>query len=176
MSKVHVTEFTVTDEIEDRFWSRVAINIFGCWLWQGPPRHNGYGELHIWRKTRRAHVVAYYLATGIWPGKLRTLHTCDVRNCCNPLHLYLGTDADNSADMVARGRQAKGEKNGTRTHPESVHRGEQCNLAKLTEEQVKEIRRLRASGRSMCSIAKQFKLVREAVRKIVNRETWAHVP
>ena len=110
-----------------------------CWLWQAGCDRDGYGKCRVHGFTeRRAHRIAYMLAHGPIPDDLWVLHTCDTPRCCNPAHLFLGTVADNNADMIAKGRDARGERSGARKHPERVNRGEQCHSAKLTEDQVQE--------------------------------------
>lgn len=76
----------------------------GCWLWNGPRVH-GYGYVCAHGATHRAHRVAWqarYLASVLpW---IDVCHTCDVRNCCNPDHLWLGTRKDNMVDCKTKGR------------------------------------------------------------------------
>ena len=85
-----------------------------CWLWSGALDPAGYGQWEFKGYQTKAHRVAWLLAKGAIPdsGTKRSLsvcHTCDNRLCMNPSHMFLGTDADNVADMVAKGRQSRGE-------------------------------------------------------------------
>lgn len=86
------------------FWSRVAIGP-GCWLWMGATNNYGYGVLRLdGGRLGLAHRSAYLLAWGSIPDDLEVLHHCDVPACCRPSDLFAGTQADNVADMVAKGR------------------------------------------------------------------------
>jgi hypothetical protein len=91
----------------ERFWEKVdqrADDV--CWLWNGRARHwAGYGMFHVGNdRAEQAHRVAYALAIGPIPSGLGVLHRCDNPPCCNPSHLFLGTQADNLKDMWAKGR------------------------------------------------------------------------
>lgn len=88
---------------EERFWSSID-KTDGCWLWRGYVNQRGYGLRANDGGERRVHRYAWCLANGPVPvGKL-VCHTCDVRNCVNPAHLFLGSAADNTRDMFRKGR------------------------------------------------------------------------
>ncbi len=76
----------------------------GCWLWQRGLDRYGYARLTVAYKYRRAHRLAWLLFVGPIPKGLYVLHTCDVRHCINPQHLFLGTNLDNIRDMERKGR------------------------------------------------------------------------
>ncbi len=135
----------------------------GCWLWTKSVRSSGYGQVN-WRGVRSAaaHRVAWELYCSKVPEGLWVLHKCDVRLCCNPSHLYLGTVVENSADMVARGRQARNRLPGER-HP----------MAKLTAAQVAEIRRLYATGAfTQKRLGERFGVKQANVSLIVRGAHW----
>ena len=151
-----------------RFWKGVKIGAPDeCWLWQRSLTvRGGYGRFKINGKTIRAHRVSFELHHRILlPGEC-ALHNCpagDNPACCNPTHLWAGANADNSADMVAKDRQArlKGEGNGG---------------AKLTEADVIAIRSLHIKGETQRSLSRKFKVANQLVSMIVNYKIWKHVP
>lgn len=108
--------------------------------------------------------MAYELTYGPIPEGLCCCHKCDNTSCVNPSHLFLGTNQDNSSDMVSKDRTFK-------------PKGEKHSQAKLTEEQVIEIRRLYALENHMTQekIAILFGVNRATVEYIVNRKRWNHI-
>jgi hypothetical protein len=144
------------------FWDRVdkgAPN--GCWIWQGVCTTFGHGRLEWNGRPHKAHRIAYELTYGAIPPGMFVCHTCDVPACVNPAHLFLGTNEDNMADAASKGRTAKGERMGG---------------SKLTADQVRSIRKLRAAGgRTRLSIAQQFGVSEATVKSILSGRTWRHV-
>lgn len=145
--------------LAERFWEKVSITD-GCWLWTGS-QTKGYGSFAIKRSTPRyAHRLAWEFATGapVPAGKM-VCHRCDVPLCVRIDHLFLGTAADNSADMKAKGRHSHGE----------------TSYAKLTEEDVRRIRLLCERGLTQTSVAKIYNISFGQVSRIVLMKNWEHV-
>lgn len=88
-----------------RFWRRVKRGTrYSCWPWLGPRNQKGYGLAATGSRTEAAHRVAWTLTHGPIPQGKFALHRCDNPPCCNPRHLFLGTQIDNMADMRRKGR------------------------------------------------------------------------
>lgn len=162
--------------------SRSKIDVKGpddCWLWTAGTR-SGYGQIGIGSAKTQvkiyAHRLAYFLEYGVDPGILFVCHTCDQRLCCNPKHLWLGTQKQNLEDAAAKGRMHVGEQHGLRKHPERAARGEGVTASKLKEADVVEIRKLHADGMSQSALGRKFGVQQQAIGKVVRRETWKHVP
>src|SRR6267378_606690 len=166
-----------------------------CWPWRGIITKSGYGQFKIFREgktwTLKAHRVAYMIQTHDDPLQLEVCHKCNNRPCCNPAHLFKGTRQDNHADMVAKGRQARGDRSGPRlhpekirrgdehgmhTHPESVARGERSANAKLTDARVRDIRqRFAAGGITTKTLANDYEVDQSLISLVVNRKIWMHI-
>lgn len=131
----------------------------GCVLWFGAISPSGYGFLGWEKRTIRAHRASWIVNFGPVPRGLHVLHKCDVRCCINPAHLFLGTHVDNMADMKAKGR-------------ENHLKGEAHGVAKLTENQVREIR---MDTRNQRDIAADYGLCQATVWSIKHRIAWKHV-
>lgn len=150
--------------IEERFWSKVdRRGPDECWEWQAYRDQSGYGRFTPTdRNQQPAHRVAWELTHGPIPDGMFVCHHCDNPPCCNPTHLFLGAPVDNTHDMIAKDRSA-------------IAAGEASQFAKLTESDVREIRRRSASGESYPALARAFNVHRETIGLIVRRETWKHV-
>jgi Predicted transcriptional regulators len=134
-----------------------------CWLWQGSLTALGYGRLHHDGTRRPAHRLSWELYRGTIPKELHVLHKCDVRNCVNPTHLFLGTHLDNMRDCVSKGRHVLPPR----------RRGGQIQNSVLTEDDVRKIRGL--SGMTQRAIAKEFGVSFQTINLVLHGKTWKHV-
>lgn len=91
------------DSLVERLLKKVVVMPTGCWEWQGHGVRN-YGMIRVLNSMYLVHRVTYELYKVISPGDLLVCHSCDNPKCCNPDHLWLGTDRDNSRGMIAKRR------------------------------------------------------------------------
>ncbi len=157
----------------DLFWSLVdKRQPDECWEWQDNLTAGGYGQFRVNYRALQATRVSYYLTHHVDPLALVVRHKCDHPPCVNPNHLELGDQKDNMRDAVIRGRLNCGDKNGTRTKPESKALGERNGLSKLTCEVVQLIRERYASGSSCESLAYELGVMGSLIQKIVHGIIW----
>lgn len=140
-----------------RYWTKVLVaGLEECWLWTGRKTSGGYGSFSLASKRVPAHQYGYFLEHGRWaPDKV--CHSCDNPPCQNPRHLVACTQAENVADMDAKGRR----------RPVT---GEAHGRAVLSDEDVATIRRLAGTGRSKRSLATEFAVSRTQIRRVIEHK------
>lgn len=137
-----------------------------CWNWSAAKNDVGYGQMYWLGVTTYAHRISWTLHKGQIPKGLFVLHRCDNPACCNPDHLFLGTQQDNISDCKSKGRMRNGD----------LH-GEQCGSHKLKEHEVLEIRRrYKSGGVSTYTLAREFGVTRSNIGYIVRGKQWKHLP
>lgn len=156
--------------LADRFWAKVdRRGPDECWLWTASVNSSGYGRIGLGKRGQgsiSAHRLSYELANGPIPdgeGYHGTcvLHRCDTPACVNPAHLFLGTQADNLTDAAEKGR---------------MHPGEAHGMARLTESQIREIRRLyKPYVVPRRVLAERFGVADTTIQAIIEQRSWAHV-
>lgn len=163
--------------IESRFWSKTNKNSghFGadgtypteCHEWIAGTDSHKYGI--FWdndsKRMLRATHVSWKLHSGEIPGKKCVLHKCDNPPCIRFDHLFLGTKAQNIADMMAKGR-----------HRTISKFGEANPFSKLTDKEIREIRQLYKNGVLQKELAKMFGVLQNTISGIVNYKSWRHIP
>lgn len=153
------------DHAEEIFWKSLNKSCAnGCWLWERLKTNKGYGCITFKRKSWTTHRLAYTLAKGAIPKGMCVCHTCDIRHCCNPSHLWLGTLKENAQDRERKGRGVH-----NNLHPLP---GIQNGRCKLTEQQVLEIR---ASKEFKKALARKFGVSDWEIGAIKKREVWKHL-
>jgi hypothetical protein len=164
---------SVSPTLQQRYWKHVEVRgPDECWLWTAcAKRGKGklpYGQIWIGRDQHGkvvmgyAHRVAWELANGKLPDELHVRHRCDNPLCQNPNHLELGTHADNMRDMHERGRLVN-------------VRGSKHGKSKLTEQKIRDMRAMHATGVTQCALAEMFEVTQANVSDIILRKTWKHV-
>ncbi len=134
---------------------------FGCWAWVGPQDKDGYGLVNVGGKLKRVHRLVYESTHGDIPDGLLVCHRCDEPSCINPEHLFLGSPRENVVDSVKKGRSRLGELNGG---------------AKLTWNDIEEIRREFLLGARRKKIARKHKISYSQACQIIRGTFWKLKP
>lgn len=146
-------------DILGRLMSRVEKDpVSGCWNYQLKLTTDGYSRIWFAGRSQLGHQIAYESFVAPIPAGMIVCHRCDNRRCVNPDHLFLGTNADNTADRDRKGRQARGERGGR---------------AKLTEAQVVSII---GDRRTQAAIAAVYGVGETAINNIKRGTSWCHIP
>lgn len=162
-----------------RFWARVVTRPeTGCRVFTGHLAHKGHGVVWWFGRNEQAHRIAWQLAHGAIPEGLCVLHDCpggDNPDCVNVRHLWLGDKAANNADRDAKGRTARGDRSGSRLHPERRAHGEQFSNAKLRTADVLSMRQAVTGGITHAALARKYGVSKQTVGRIVHGKAWRHV-
>ena len=168
MEESHVSHETAS--VRSRFFSRTRLANAPhptlrtrCLIWTASTSGFGYGYFSGHKYSPGAHRVAWAFEHGDIPDGMQVCHSCDNPSCVNHEHLFLGTQTENNRDRDAKGRCV---------NPLGVAHG----MAKITEADVVEIRKMKADGFSNAYIARKFGLYESHARKIALRKYWKHVP
>lgn len=151
---------------EKNFWAAFDRRDDGCWVWIGRANQDGYGQVYYGGKSQRVPRVAYLLAKGSIPGGLLVCHSCDVRLCGNPDHLWLGTAKDNAMDAVKKGRMV------IPYYPGGLH-----PLAKLCDDERAQVVIDRGTGLSIRALGAKYGISTTSVQHILfpekQKKKWA---
>ena len=131
-----------------------------CWNWTGVFDTDGYGEFMFNKIHWRAHRASYFINKGSIPKGMVVMHSCDNTKCCNPRHLSIGTNLDNTLDKIRKGRS-------------NPPKGERSGSAKLTDDAVRFIRK--SPHLSVHVLAQQFGVHIQCIYKVRQGIRWSHV-
>lgn len=161
----------VDKETVEQFWGKIDKSgpvpahrpeLGPCWVWTAD-RLNRYGVFSLDSKLYYAHRASWEIRNGAIPGGLCVLHKCDNQPCVRPSHLFLGTQVDNYADMMAKGRSRFGSC------------GAENYAAKMNEIEVRAVRKLYQAGIQQRILASALGVSAAAISRACSRKRWGHV-
>lgn len=152
------------DRVLEKFWKHVKIDsMTGCWQWTGGKNEFGYGIFCTDKRRIRTHRYCWELFKEPIPKGMCICHHCDNPSCINPDHMFIGTQAENMADMRKKHRGS------TKPRP-----GTENPAAKLSEQQVRIIFSMNGTVRAE-EVAQVFNVKKTSVYNIWSRITWKHL-
>lgn len=185
---------TLTDSDKARFWGKVnkLRSKKACWEWSARTiDKDGYGRFYLKDKLLRSNRVSFFIHYKKDPFDKHVCHSCDNPKCCNPYHLFLGTAKDNVQDALKKGRWpigdkhwtianpatlARGKRNGHYTKPENTPKGETHGMSKITEKDVRNIRKRYSRGDiSQDKLAIEYNMTQVNISEIVRNRIWRNV-
>lgn len=163
-------DFTPQPSVDPRLVTRFEAKVLrdrACWEWTGY-KLKGYGRFNMRGVVWYAHRLAWEIYVGAIPIGMQVLHSCDNPGCVNPAHLFLGSQADNMADMDRKKRRRMP----SRT---AAAKGESHGMAKLTNFEIRCIRKFAECGWEQYNIAKIFEVHPATISRILSGRRWKHV-
>lgn len=151
--------------IHQRFWSKVdKRGPYECWPWIAGLAGRGYGAFRVGAHKVQAHRYAWQLINGkTIPKELKACHHCDNPPCCNPSHIFIGTDKDNTQDSIRKGRF-------------HISKGEEHGMSKLTDDKVIQIRRrYQTENKTYSDLSKDYGVSATMIGDIVSGHCWKHL-
>lgn len=169
--QIRISELTEEQKLErlKKSFEKHVIRKDGCWGWKGPIAKGGYPVMSC-RSTigpNRGHKASWIIYRGEIPIRMHVCHKCDNPICTNPDHLWIGTHKQNNDDKIAKGR--------SRYIQPPIMKGKLNPSSKLTEDQVKEIKKLINEGHSCYGIGKDFGVSKTTILRIKKGTNWKHV-
>lgn len=149
-------------DLKQRLLAKTTIQDDGCWFCSAGGDESRYGTIWYLGSNISNHIASWMVHRGPIPIGLQVLHTCDVKRCICPEHLFIGTVGDNMQDKHAKGRH-------------DPRYGALNPCAVLDDEKVREIRFFLQSGMSNADIARHFNISPSVISNIKHRKTWSHV-
>jgi hypothetical protein len=151
----------ITPASTENFHKR-SIKSDECWKWIGAKDKDGYGRISLSKNiTVLAHRFSYALHKGVDPAEFCICHRCDNPECTNPSHLFIATHKENNIDKVSKGRNLP-----------HIFVGERNPRAKLTEQDISEIKRLSLCGKTNTEIGRTFGVHHSTISAIKLGKIW----
>lgn len=147
-----------TEDDQSYILSRISVDQAGCWIW-GQSKREGYGRLIRHGKTWSAHVFSFAVFVGPVEVGSQINHKCHIRSCCNPSHLYAGSQSENMADMKLAGR-------------DRYLQGSQNGNSRIDKEKARAIYASKGIARE---VAERFGVSISLVYAIRKRQVWVHI-